>query len=461
MNIDIPNQIPQITRKESGFDRRIKDLVFNGLPIDRAPDIVVAPQTEQEVVDVVRAARAAGQKVAVISGGHNWIATSVKDQGVLIDMSAFDRVKVDAASRTAWVGPAVRSGALIEALAVDDLAFPAGHCSTPGFAGYMLGGGLGFNWGRWKPACYSLRSVRMVTAAGELIVASESENPELLWLARGAGPGFPAVITDMEIELQDRPADMRVSAWVFELDDLAAVSRWVSEASPSLPLTVEVTTAAVGPERTDFLPSEGFPDHVVIVTAMVFADDGEEAREAVEPLAAGPGTEVLAHHDLIAVPFEKMQKTLALDAGFPEGHCYVGEPFWTDRDVEVLVPLKEAVLTAPSGKSYVMALMPGNGSKLGLPVEDAVYSMDERTLVMAYAVFQDPAAEEANRAWISGVRTLLEPIATGQPVAEADLDAHPDRMAGCFTPANWKRLLALRAQWDPDEFFHGLPGQRR
>lgn len=165
--------------------------------------------------------------------------------------------------------------------------------------------------------------------------------------------------------------------------------------------------------------------------------------------------------DLVSVPFEKMQKELALDAGFPDGHCYVGEPFWTDLDTDVLVPLEEAVRTAPSGMNYVMALMPGNGSRLGLNPDDAVYSMDERTLVMAYAIFKDPAEEAPNRDWIAGVRKHLKPIATGQPVAEADLHADPDTLAGCFSPTHWKRLLELRAEWDPDELFHDLPGKRR
>ena len=43
-------------------------------------------------------------------------------------------------------------------------------------------------------------------------------------------------------------------------------------------------------------------------------------------------------------------------------------------------------------------------------------------------------------------------------VNEADLHAHPRRLANCFTPASWERLLTLRAQWDPDGLFHDPPG---
>lgn len=451
------SDIPHLARGEAGFDRQVAGLLFNTLPLNRAPDVVASPRTEGEVVEIVRAARSAGQKVAVLSGGHNWIGAPVHDRGVLIDMSAFDRIEIDASSRTARVGTAARSGVLAETLAAKNFAFPSGHCGLPSIGGFILGGGFGLNVGRWKPACFSLRSVRVVTASGELVVASESERPDLLWLARGAGPAFPGVVTELEIGLQDRPADTRLSRWVFALDDLAAVTRWVSEVSPSLPSNVEVLVVALGPDRLEYDSSVGLPDHVVSVEVMVFADDAEEARAAVAPLAAGPGFAPLAHTELEPVAYEQVHKDF--DAMCHDDYRYLADTFWTDLDLEALAPLQEAIRRAPSGKSAVMAEMFGNGERLGLRAEDAAYSIDARTLLMAYAIWDDPASDDANRAWHSDVRELLEPISIGHFVNEADLHAHPQRLARCFTPASWQRLLALRAQWDPDGLFHDPPGR--
>jgi FAD/FMN-containing dehydrogenase len=454
MGIDLRH----LARGEESFERRLDDLLFNKLPFGRAPELLASPGSEAELVEIVRAAGRDGRRLAVLSGGHSWIGAPLRESGVLVDMSAFDRIEADATARTARVGAAARSGTVAKALAAEGLAFPSGHCGTPAFAGYVLGGGLGLNWGRWKPACYSLRAIRAVTAAGELVEADEAENPELLWLARGCGPGFPGAITEFEIELQDRPADTRVSSWLFALDDLAAVARWVSAASPSLPPKVEVATALLGSERPEFLPAEGFPERVVAVSAMVFADDEREAREAITPLAAGPGVPVLAHGDLDPIPFEELSD--AFDAEYPEGHRYLADSFWTDEDVEgCLVRLAERFERAPSGKSNVIALMPGNGSRLGLPLEAGAYSMDERTLVMPYAVWQDPAADAANREWIAAMSGLLEPIATGHFISEADLIAHPKRLARCFLPDHWERVQELRARFDPERIFHGMPGE--
>jgi len=447
----------ELTRGESGFDRRIAEISFNKLPFGRTPDVIATPRTEAEVVELVREARRAGRKVAVLSGGHSWIGAAIRDGGLLIDMSAFDEVEVDVPARTARVGPAVRSGALAERLAEDELAYPSGHCGTPAFAGYMLGGGLGLNWGRWKPACYSLRGIRVVTAAGDLLVATESAHRDLLWLARGSGPGFPGVITGFEIELQDRPADTRVSSWLFSLDDLAAVCGWISDVSPALPAGVEVATELIGPDRPEHHPSDGFPDKAVGVTAIAFAQSEGEARGALEPMSAGPGVPVLAHGELESIPFEHLHK--GVDTEYPEDHRYLADTFWTDRDVgEALMPLQQEFGRAPSGKNVVIALMPGNGARQGLSNADGAYSMDERTLVMPYSIWTDPKDDRANGEWMAEMVGLLEPLSTGHFISEADLEAYPERLARCFTPANWERVLSLRDEWDPDRLFHAAPG---
>jgi FAD/FMN-containing dehydrogenase len=418
---------------------------------------VAGPRSEAEVVEVVKAARRDGHKVAVLSGGHSWTGAPVRNSGVLIDLSSLDHIEVDADARTMRVGPAARGGEVIAAVAAHGLAYPTGHCGTPGSGGYLLGGGIGLNSGQWKPACFSVRSLRVVTAAGDLVVASESENQELLWLARGAGPAFPGVVTEFEVELQDRPADTRVSSWVFDYEDLATVARWVGKASGSLPANVEVFTAAGGPERHDHLPSEGFPDFVVSVIAMAYTDSLEEARAALAPLEDGPGVEPLAHTSLEPVPFEDL--STAFDAEYPEDHRYLADAFWTDQDVEgAMVPLRETFLRAPSGMSNFVALMMGNGSPLGLSPDDAAFSMDERTLVMAYALWKDPATDDANRSWMAEMSKVLEPISTGAFISEADHQAHPGRLPRSFSPAAWDRVRSLRAEWDPQELFH-LPGR--
>jgi FAD/FMN-containing dehydrogenase len=47
------------------------------------------------------------------------------------------------------------------------------------------------NWG-WS--CEQIIGIDVVTAAGETLHCTETENSELLWCARGAGPGETPLI---------------------------------------------------------------------------------------------------------------------------------------------------------------------------------------------------------------------------------------------------------------------------
>src|SRR5439155_5190682 len=138
--------------------------------------------------------RSRGLRISIRSGGHSWIGASLRDGGLLIDLSHLNSVSIDPAGRTAVVGPAIRNVELMAALAPYGLAFPAGHCPTVGVGGFLLGGGQGWNQGVWGPACLSVQAIDLVNAEGELITADARQNAELLWLARGVGPGFPGVI---------------------------------------------------------------------------------------------------------------------------------------------------------------------------------------------------------------------------------------------------------------------------
>lgn len=49
-----------------------------------------------------------------------------------------------------------------------------------------------------------LLSVRMITAEGELVEVSQTQNPDLFWGLRGAGANF-GIITSATYQLQRRP----------------------------------------------------------------------------------------------------------------------------------------------------------------------------------------------------------------------------------------------------------------
>ncbi len=86
--------------------------------------------------------------------------------------------------------------------------FTGGHCESVGLGGFLLQGGQGWNSRRWGWGCENVLAVDVVTADGELVHADADENADLYWAARGAGPGFPGVVTRFHLRTYPRTADV-------------------------------------------------------------------------------------------------------------------------------------------------------------------------------------------------------------------------------------------------------------
>ena len=115
--------------------------VWNAM-IDRKPGIIARPTGTADVVTAVDFARENGVLVAVKGGGHNIAGNAVCEDGLMIDLSEMDNVRVDPTNRTARVGPGATLGDMDHETQEFGLAAPGGVISTTGVAGLTLGGWL-------------------------------------------------------------------------------------------------------------------------------------------------------------------------------------------------------------------------------------------------------------------------------------------------------------------------------
>ena len=113
-------------------------------------------------------------------------------------------------------------------------AFPGGHCATVGLGGFLLQGGQGWDSRARGWACQSVMGLDVVTADGTLVRADAGQNSDLLWAARGAGPGFPGVITRFLLQSYQAPRAMWHDTWTFRLDDAVQLLTWLHRVLPGL-----------------------------------------------------------------------------------------------------------------------------------------------------------------------------------------------------------------------------------
>ena len=152
------------------------------------------------MIAAVRFARSAGLPVAVRSGGHSFPGLSVCDGGMVIDLRPMKGIRVDPEARTARAQAGVLWGELDRETQAFGLATTGGIVTHTGVAGLTLGGGIGWLQRKHGLTIDQLLSVDLVTAEGEFVKASETENPDLFWGLRGGGGNF-GIVTEFEFRL--------------------------------------------------------------------------------------------------------------------------------------------------------------------------------------------------------------------------------------------------------------------
>ena len=168
--------------------------------IDRHPGAVVRCRGASDIMRAVRFAREHGLLLAVRGGGHNIAGNAVCEGGLLIDLSPMRSIRVDPVRRSARVEPGATLGEFDKEAQAFALATPLGINSTTGVAGLTLGGGFGWLSRKFGLAADNLVSADVVTAEGELVQASATENSDLFWALRGGGGNF-GVVSSFEFRL--------------------------------------------------------------------------------------------------------------------------------------------------------------------------------------------------------------------------------------------------------------------
>ena len=117
--------------------------VYNAM-IERRPRLIARCADVADVMAAVKFGREQKLLVAIRGGGHNAGGLGVCDDGLVIDLSRMNDVRVDPKKKTVQVGGGALWRDVDHATHAFGLAVPSGIISTTGVAGLTLGGGLGY-----------------------------------------------------------------------------------------------------------------------------------------------------------------------------------------------------------------------------------------------------------------------------------------------------------------------------
>lgn len=425
-------------RGDVGYEAARLSAVWNERKPDRFPDVIVIALNERDVVAAVRMACASGCKVGIRSGGHSWVGNGIRDAGVLLDVSHLQEIELDVENRVAAVGPAVKGPALNALLLEHNLFFPTGHAPTVGIGGFILGGGYGWNSRFWGPACLSIRAIDVVLANGELIHADDTNHPELLWAARGSGPGFFGVVTKFYLDVYPNSTRLLRTVHTYPRQLAEQVLAWTSDNLERLSRAVELS-AKVGFTR-------GLDVQTVSLTATAFCT-AKTGEDLLQPLEEIPFRDQ-AIRATVNQPTSIAELYEIADRLNPDGLRWSLDGIWVDAPVQEVVEATRPMLsTIPDGINFVLWMVWGSYPQR----DNACWSAQGKVYLSPNAGWSDPAEDLEHERWVHDSLAPVEHLSVGLQFSDNNL---ADRFDRGLSEANADRLEVVRKTYDPTGVFN-------
>jgi len=424
--------------------------LWNGT-VDRRPRVVARCRVTADVAAAVRFAREHDLEVAVRGGGHNVAGTASCDDGIVIDLSAMRAVSVDLATTTALVQGGALWGDVDHATQAHGLATTGGIVSHTGVGGLALGGGIGWLMRKHGLTVDNLVSAEVVTSDGEVITASATGHPDLFWALRGGGGNF-GVATSFRFALHPVGPDVVAGPVFWAAEDTTDVLRFYREFAADAPdeLGNVVRLGTIPP-----LPVVDPALHYrpAIAVASCYAGPVEDGERAVRALRSF-GTPLV---DLVG-PTTYVGHQSGIDDTVPHGWHY----YWKATDLaglsdQVIDVVAQHAYRATSPRSYA-AMFHLGGAVARVPADATAYPgrQAEHNIIIdaAWLPEQDHAVRRVETAWAQAFLDALRPHGAGVYVNFLDSDDDTSRVLDAYGDANYRRLAAVKAAYDPENVFH-------
>lgn len=405
------------------------------------PDVVVRPGTVADVRAAVLWAGAHDLPVVVRGGGHS--AWGSPPGGVVIDLGGFADIAVEPAvdggdGAVVRIGGGAVWGDVAETLAARGLGISSGDTASVGVGGLTLGGGIGWMVRAWGLAADQLTGAQLVTAAGDVVEATDDSHPDLLWALRGGGGNF-GVITRFDFRAHALPVLIHAG---YGIDaDRSAVLRALRDVLAGAPRELTVTYSDV-PAMDPSAPAGAS------LEAVWLSDDPDELRRLLAPVAAIAGvterTLGPASYPDILLQNPPVDPDMPMP-GFVGGNTLL--PALTDEAIDRLAAFRAA------SDASVLFLRSLGGAYGEVPEDATAWAARDTTWFAMAGGFDIPGlVDDAERERLTRDWEAIEALGTavyGNFTIAAD-DRYVTRM---YPPGTLARLGEVKRQWDPGNLF--------
>lgn len=437
-----------IFRGQPGYAEARRE--FN-VRFDYFPEVVVFCRNTADVQNAVRWARSRGVPIRLRCGRHSYEAYSTADNAIVIDVSRIQRFVMAADRKSAEVGAGIQLLDLYETLNTYGVTIPGGSCPTVGVTGLVLGGGFGLLSRLLGITCDSLLSVEMVTASGDIVVASARDNPDLFWACQGGGGGNFGIVTSLRFRVH--PINNVVIynvTWPWHAKLLAEVLEYWQQWAKGADRRVTAILKCTAPSSGSFATIGQFVGPQSELTKLIYEQLLFGAPkvsvytvpfiEAIRYFAGVKDQTKYSHwtvHDAAKPNHQRFKNTSA----------YVYDPF----PRKAIGTLIDYLKSAPNSLGIAQFDNYGGAVADRKPAETAFYHRDASFNIQYQTYWTDPIDDEVNVRWVDGMRAGMQPYTQGGYINYIDA-AVPDYLRYYYGP-NAERLMEVKQQYDPDNVF--------
>ena len=408
--------------------------VWNGR-IDAYPAMIIRCANRTDVARAVEFARLRQLPVAVRSGGHSVCGQSVCDGSIVIDLSRMKGLRVDPLTRTVRAEAGLTLGEFVRGMDPFGLLTTTGTVAGTGLAGLTLGGGLGWLMGKYGLTIDNLLSVDMITVDGRVLRASATEHPDLFWGVRGGGGNF-GIATAFEFQLHP-VGPLLAGKVVYPMSRARAVLRFYREYTSSLP--DELTAYA------SLLTTPGGEPAIAI--NLCFCGSLDAGERLVEPVRRFGSPLV----DLIR-PKSYLKLVTQADAGAPPGRHYYEKArtlkHLSDEAIEAIADAG-AACTSPSSLILIQHI---HGAASRVSPTATAFALREESYVVSLLAAWESGEAARHIAWTRACWEALVAFASSGVYVNFLGHEGEERVRAAYG-VNYDRLVALKNQYDPTNFF--------
>jgi FAD/FMN-containing dehydrogenase len=288
--------------------------------------------------------------------------------------------------------------------------------------------------------------VDLITADGEFVKASDTQNSDLFWGVRGAGGNF-GIVTEFEFRLNPVGPIVLAGPIFWPMEESANVLRFYREWITEVP--DELTTIVVH-RRMPPLPVIPAEFHGLPVVSVIccYAGSPEEGDKVVRPMKEF-GSPMLD----LCVPKPFLVHQSMFDPSFPRGWWY----YFRSCDV---AELSDGVIdtVAEHGPKMTSRLTAFPIFQLGGAIrrvgenDTAFNGRTSGHTININATTESREGFDQEREWSRGLWAALKPYHTSVYVNFL-MDEGEDRIRQAYGADRYDRLKALKRTYDPDNFF--------